>query len=132
MARTTTCSSDLVAKAREAASRGLKRDLIGPYIGVSRRTLYLWLARGKQEPGSIYEDFLHAVEAGETENAVFMLDAVAVAAASDWRAAQFVLKSRHGYTEKIETDVHITGGEDIGAKAPAARARELAEKLKGS
>ena len=57
MARPTDCNQKTVSDAEEAAARGLKRDLIGPYIGVSRRSFYEWMARGRSEPESIYGAF---------------------------------------------------------------------------
>ena len=133
MARPTDCNQKTVSDAEEAAARGLKRDLIGPYIGVSRRSFYEWMARGRSEPESIYGAFLHAVERGECKGAAMLLDKVVVAADEDWRAAQFLLKTRHGYSEKTEQEVTIKGGEDIGRNAsPAERARDAARKLRGS
>jgi len=130
MGRHSECDDQMIALAREAAAKGLKRELIGPYIGMSRATFFLWMRKGREEPGSVYARFLDAVEGGESSGAVFLLDKVAAAAEHDWRAAQFLLKSRHGYTEKTETDVHISGGEDIGKNASAAeRARAAARKL---
>lgn len=116
MARPTDCNQKTVSDAEEAAALGLKRDLIGPYIGVSRRSFYEWMARGRSEPQSIYGAFLHAVERGECKGAAMLLDKVATAAAEDWRAAQFLLKTRHGYSEKTEQEVTIKGGADAASE----------------
>lgn len=116
MGRHTECTESMIALAREAAAKGLKRELIGPYIGVSRSTFFSWMSQGRNEPESVYGQFLDAVRHGEASGAVLLLDKVAAAADSDWRAAQFLLKTRHGYSEKSEQEVTIKGGTDAASE----------------
>jgi|FLOH01.1.fsa_nt_gi hypothetical protein len=131
MARPTELTPSLLIRAREGAKRGLKRDLLGPYLSVNRATFYRWMQRGSTEPDSIYSEFRDAVEQGETEGAVMALDVVASAAADgDWKAAGWMLERRHGYKPQTETKVEHTGAMVIES-SPMERAAEALKVLKG-
>lgn len=62
--------------------------------GCSPWTVYDWLNRGRKEQSGPYWECLQAIEAAKDQSELVLLQYVLDAAPKDWRAAEFLLKSR--------------------------------------
>jgi hypothetical protein len=85
---------------------GLSRKAACQAIGISQETLYARLRDPRQSA------FLERVRRAEAENEAALTRQVLAHAAKDWRAAGFLLKCRHAWTEKQETQhnhLHVHG-----------------------
>lgn len=82
----------------EGIRLGMTHDLACRYAGVSRRTFYRWMKRGKAgEPE--YAEFAAAVDHAEADGAAHHLANIARAASDGtWVASAWILERRHGYT----------------------------------
>lgn len=63
-------------------------------VGVGESTIHSWLARGDQAKSGIYRDFLEAVTRAKAESVATLAARVSQAAATDWRAAAWLLSRR--------------------------------------
>ena len=68
--RKTKLNQMLVNDAQTAASMGLSMNLISDYIGIPVSTMYDWISRGAERPGSIYERFSEALSRGRSQCAI--------------------------------------------------------------
>jgi predicted transcriptional regulator len=129
--RPTKLTQDLVDLAFEGAKLGMHNQGIADWCGISEETFYDYLRKSKKGAGGLFDAFSEAVRKGRALNAqqhLTIMNGAGTETASKW-----MLERVHRYTQKTETDVHVTGGEDIGRNAsPAERARDAARKLRGS
>ena len=82
-------SADLIPRARELAALGLPLALIADALGVHRGTLHRW--RTEAGPEGLERDLCDAIEEGQREGVLRLLGQLREAAASDWRAAAWLL-----------------------------------------
>jgi hypothetical protein len=102
--RTIGLTPEVHEKVREALAAGAYQRDAATFAGVSVRTFYAWLARGREaaealERGEPVESvdrdlaaFLHMVEGSRVRVAVDLLTVVQDAARRDWRAAAWFLE----------------------------------------
>lgn len=83
--------SDLIC---EAVRNGNYRDTAAEWVGITVRTLRSWVRRGKQEPGSAYERFLHALLEAEGAAEIKMVELVCKAAVEDPKHAEWWLERK--------------------------------------
>lgn len=101
-------------------------------VGVSRATLYRWLDKALDPKSpAIYGELREAVERARAEGQVRLVAQIAAAAASDWRAAAWLLG--RGYEEWAQNvtraDDDVTSGTGGTPKHdPFREIDELAEK----
>ena len=128
MGRPTKLNKDLIRDALAAAQMGMTIDLLSDYIGVNRSTVYDWIRRGSEEPGSIYRDFADAVSRGRSQCAALNLHRIQQASAEDWRAAAWLLCHRwpDRWSEKRVVEVS-TGNKPDGAAMVASMLAQLRE-----
>lgn len=71
------------------------RDAACAYAGVSRPTFYEWLAKGEEDPDSVWGEFRQQVlnAEGQAENSLVM--SWRTHAPTDWRAARDLLERRY-------------------------------------
>lgn len=82
-------TADLIPRARELAALGLPLALIADALGVHRGTLHRW--RTEAGPEGLERDLCDAIEEGQREGVLRLLGQLREAAASDWRAAAWLL-----------------------------------------
>jgi hypothetical protein len=73
------------------------------YAGVSERTLYLWLKKGREGKGDRYVRFFQEVQVAVGKAAVTDLAHIGLAAQTDWRAAAWRLEARfrHSFGKQV-------------------------------
>lgn len=99
--RPTRLTDETQRKVCEAVLLGCTYDIAASYAGISQRSLYEWLARGRDGHSKRYKDFYAAVKNAESMNAVRNLASIAQAAKDgNWTAAAWMLERRHGYIKE--------------------------------
>ena len=83
----------------EAMAMGMTRELTAKYIGVHVATLYHWLAKGRTGRNKEYCEFYDAFLLAEAKGAAVNLMLIRKAAQKDWRAAAWLLRTRHNYSD---------------------------------
>ena len=92
----------------EAVRAGMTRKLTAQYACIDVSTLYNWLAKGRQGKKE-YRDFLEAVQLAEAKGAMYNLSLIRMAAKKDWKAAAWLLRTRHpGFCDSNEEPEPIT------------------------
>jgi len=102
MGRPTKLDKDLIRDALAASQMGMSIDLLSDYIGVARSTVFEWIRRGSEEPGTIYREFSDAVSRGRSQCAALNLHRIQQASAEDWRAAAWIMERRFGYHRQLD------------------------------
>tara|TARA_Y100000114_G_scaffold63973_1_gene58599 strand:+ start:18 stop:470 length:453 start_codon:yes stop_codon:yes gene_type:complete len=99
--RPTRLTEETQRKICEAILLGCTYDIAASYAGISQRSLYEWLSRGRDGQGKKFKDFYAAVKNAESMNAVRNLASIAQAAKDgNWTAAAWMLERRHGYIKE--------------------------------
>jgi len=99
--RPTRLTAEVQRKVCEAVLLGCTYDIAASYAGISQRSLFTWLARGRDGHSKLFEDFYAAVKNAEAMNAVRNLASIAQAAKEgNWTAAAWMLERRHGYIKE--------------------------------
>lgn len=99
--RPTRLTEEVQRKICEAVLLGCTYDIAASWAGISQRSVFEWLARGRDGNGDIYVRFYAAVKQAEANNAVRNLASIAQSAKDgDWRAAAFMLERRHGFIKE--------------------------------
>jgi len=115
--RPTRLTEEVQRKVCEAVLLGCTYDIAASYAGISQRSLFQWLASGREGQGELYENFYAAVKNAEAMNAVRNLASIAQSAKDgNWTAAAWMLERRHGYIKEgdrptIELTVDIQNAE---------------------
>jgi len=109
--RKTKLNQMLVNDAQTAASMGLSMNLISDYLGIPVSTMYDWISRGAERPGSIYEKFSEALSRGRSQCAIRNMKRIQDAGESDWRAAAWVMEKRFGFRTQIDIKAEYSQGE---------------------
>ncbi len=95
MARPTSLTPDIGTKLVRAISGGNTRETSANYAGISVATLYVWLAKGRQQATGVYHEFLEAVEKAEAEAVITSVVTIREAARESWQAAAWWLERRY-------------------------------------
>lgn len=99
--RPTALTEEVQRKICEAVLLGCTYDIAASYAGISQRSLFQWLARGRDGHSELYENFYSAVKNAEAMNAVRNLASIAQSAKEgNWTAAAWMLERRHGYIKE--------------------------------
>ena len=109
MSRLTKLTPEVQNTFLEAIDIGLTHKLACEYAVISESTFYAWVQRGKAATSGIYLEFLDALARAEAQGASRLLAQIRLHAATDWRAAAWVLERRHpdDYGKRAE----VTGKE---------------------
>src|SRR5210317_2649573 len=103
MGRKTKISETVVSKICRAIKLGCTVQLAAGYAGIHVRTLYYWIQRGQEDKSGQYRDFFTRYKEAEAIGAVNNLACINSAAkGGDWRAAAWILQTRHGYTQNSQ------------------------------
>ncbi|WP_339823962.1 hypothetical protein [Sulfitobacter dubius] len=121
--RKTKLNQRIVNDAQTAAAMGLSMNLVSDFIGIPLSTMYDWIRRGAERPGSIYEKFSEALSRGRSQCAMKNMARIQEAGATDWRAAAWVMEKRFGFRSQIDINTEyvktqrraIESSEDVEA-----------------
>lgn len=103
MGRKTKISDSVVQKICTAIKLGCTVQLAAGYANINVRTLYYWIQRGKEDQRGQYHDFFIRYKEAEAIGAVNNLACINSAAKNgDWRAAAWILQTRHGYSQNSQ------------------------------
>jgi hypothetical protein len=100
--RKTKLNQRIVNDAQTAAAMGLSMNLVSDYIGIPLSTMYDWIRRGSERPGSIYEKFSEALSLGRSQCAMRNMRRIQEAGETDWRAAAWVMERRFGFRNQVD------------------------------
>ena len=101
--RPTRLTDEVQRKVCEAILLGCTYDIAASYAGISQRSLFQWMASGRDGNSKRHRDFYAAVKNAESMNAVRNLASIAQAAKDgNWTAAAWLLERRHGYTKESD------------------------------
>ena len=125
MGRKTKLNKEMVNDAHRAAQLGMSMNLLCDYIGVPRRTVYDWLRRGSEEPGSIFADFSHAISRGRSQCAAMNLHRIQQASQDDWRASAWIMERRFGYHRQLDVRTEYAAADS----SPIQTGQELEQLL---
>jgi hypothetical protein len=96
----------------EAIKIGNYQETAAAYAGISQSSFYAWLERGRNEPGSIYSEFLEAVEKAKAQSEVRDVTLIEKAATDgSWQAAAWKLERKFPQKWGRVTRTEITGAE---------------------
>ena len=94
MPRRTKLTPDVVEALTSAVRAGLPIKHAALRAGVSDRSVFSWLQRGRECKGGKHADFLRAMERAQADSVAILVAKVAQAADTDWRAASWLLTRR--------------------------------------
>ena len=120
-------NDDVVSRLSFALRQGSTYDLAAQYAGITRQTLYNWLAKAN-DGDTAYVVVLDTVKSAEAFGALDMLQIITESAASgSWQAAAWLLERRHGYRRDSVISLTTEDNEDneltvVDPNAPDGRA----------
>ena len=80
LGRKTKLTPEVQDKIVFAIRSGNYKETAAQYAGISEKTFYVWLQRGRDEPSSIYADFFEAINHAEAASEVEAVALVRLAA----------------------------------------------------
>ncbi len=126
MARPTTYSLEMLQKAKDYLFKLPEDEVVhsieglSEYVGVSRATIYSWKSQELDDDRAEFLDIVDAVLAKQSKTLVNK------GLTGDFTPAiTKVMLSKHGYSEKIETDI-TTKGESLNTDTEAEKAAAIA------
>lgn len=114
MPRVSIITEDQVTRVRECVATGASFEAVAARLGIGRRTLFDWLARGESlaadapDGERIYERFAEAVRQGEADFEATMMDKIVGAEGKKGEHSRFTwmlerrFPSRWGAKQRIE------------------------------
>ena len=109
IARPTKLTDELTDRMEETIGGGSYAEVACQAVGISSSTYYRWMARGAQEPGSIYAAFRERVLRAEAEAEVHAVSVLRNAMMDDWRAALAYLERRHPLRWRTRNQTELVG-----------------------
>lgn len=94
MVRPTKLTPDIQKKIVELIEEGQFAEIAANCVGISERTFYNCLKRGKNEEHGPFFQFFQAIEQASAKSEVEALDIIWIASERDWRAAAWYLERR--------------------------------------
>ena len=94
MTRPTKLTLDIQKKIVELIEEGQFAETTANCVGITERTYYNWIQRGKNEECGPYFQFFQAIEQASAKSEVEALDIIWKASERDWRAAAWYLERR--------------------------------------
>ena len=130
MGRPTKLTPELQADIIEALEHGMHQESAANRAGIAKGTFYNWLERGRNEPDTIYADFLDAVEKARARPEAEALEAIHVAwRDGTWQAAAWFLERSHPQKYGRINRTEISGPEGEPIKVDTNVKQVLLEKL---
>lgn len=122
MSRPTKLTPEVQERIVTAIRAGNYQETASLYAGISEATFYGWMDRGRNEPGSIYSEFMEAVE--KAKAAAEIRDVVLIdKAAQDgsWQAAAWKLERKfpHKWGRMVRAEVSGPEGAPIKVEVDA-------------
>lgn len=89
---------DVQRRIVEGLSLGMTYKMAADFAGISEKTLYNWLRKGREGYSPIYVQFLEAVKRTTAQNAAGHLSTIVKAAKEGrWQASAWMLERRFGW-----------------------------------
>jgi transposase len=130
MGRPTKLTPEVQERIITALRAGNYQETAANYAGISAKTFYEWMQRGKDEPESIYRDFREAVEKAKSDAEVRDLYLIDQAAQSgSWQAAAWKLERKFPQKWGRVNRTEISGPEGKPLKVEVDHKQALLEKL---
>jgi len=108
----TKLTAEVQDKIIEAIKMGNYQETAAAYAGISQSTFYLWMERGRDEPDSIYSEFMEAVEKAKAQSEVRGVSLIEKAATDgSCQAAAWKLERKFPQKWGRVTRTEITGAE---------------------
>lgn len=95
MGRSTKLTPEVQKKIVDAISSGNYAEVAATYAGISRKTYFEWLVRGRKAKAGIYRDFRDAVMDASAQAEMSAVLYIRKAMPEDWRAAATYLERRY-------------------------------------
>ena len=77
-----------------AIAAGNSRDTAAAYAGVSSKTLFEWLKRGRESHSGVYYEFAKAIEKADADAEVVAVGVIRTAMHDQWQAAAWWLERK--------------------------------------
>ena len=121
MARTTKLTPEIQDKIVQALLLGNYQETAALYAGIAEATFYGWMERGRNEPGSIYSEFLEAVEKAKASAEVKDVALIDRASQTSWQAAAWKLERKfpHKWGRMVRAEVSGPEGAPIKVEVDA-------------
>jgi hypothetical protein len=108
----TKLTAEVQDKIIEAIKMGNYQETAAAYAGIAQSTFYHWMERGRNEPDSIYSEFMEAVEKAKAQSEVRDVTLIEKAATDgSWQAAAWKLERKFPQKWGRVTRTEITGAE---------------------
>ena len=132
MGRNTKLTAEVQSAIVAALRAGNYQETAAAYAGISEATFYAWLERGRNEPQSIYSEFLEAVERAKAAAEVRDIALIDKAAQDgSWQAAAWKLERKYPNRWGRINRTEISGPEGAAVQIEVSAKQTLAEKLAG-
>jgi len=126
MARPTKLTPEVQERIITALRAGNYQETAARYAGISEATFYDWMARGREEPGSAFAEFLEAVEKAKSDAEVRDLYLIDQAAQTgSWQAAAWKLERKFPHKWGRVNRTEISGPEGKPVQVETMRAELL-------
>jgi hypothetical protein len=126
MARPTKLTPEVQERIITALRAGNYQETAARYAGISEATFYDWMARGREEPGSVFAEFLEAVEKAKSDAEVRDLYLIDQAAQTgSWQAAAWKLERKFPHKWGRVNRTEISGPEGKPVQVETMRAELL-------
>jgi len=126
MARPTKLTPEVQERIITALRAGNYQETAANYAGISAATFYDWMARGREEPGSVFAEFLDAVEKAKSDAEVRDLYLIDQAAQTgSWQAAAWKLERKFPHKWGRVNRTEISGPEGKPVQVETMRAELL-------
>lgn len=130
MGRPTKLTPEVQEKIVTALRAGNYQETAALYAGITAATFYDWMNRGKNEPESIYAEFLDAVEKAKADAEVRDVVLIDRAAADgNWQAAAWKLERKFPQRWGRVNRTEISGPDGSAVKVEVSPKETLAAKL---
>jgi transposase-like protein len=77
-------------------------------VGIGEKTLYRWLARGREQTRGQYRDFVEAVSMANAEGAGAALRCIQTESLTNWKCAAWLLERRYNYRRDSKIHEQMT------------------------
>ena len=107
--RQTKLTPEIQEKIVAAIRAGNYAAVAAGYAGISERTFYSWLQRGREQTKGIYLQFLQAIKSAENESEVRAVAHIQKHMAENWQAAMTYLERKHpdrwGRRDRLKVEI---------------------------
>ena len=125
MGRPTKLTPEVQERIVQALRAGNYQETAAAYAGIGESTFYEWMERGRDEPGSVYSEFVEAVTKAKADAEVRDVALIDKAATDgSWQAAAWKLERKfpHRWGRVNRTEISGPDGAPVKVEVDAKRA----------